>query len=78
MTEGMYLRTTQRRNKDNSVVRYVRLAHNQRHGHSTTVGVLVNFGREDALYLEKLRRLVRCVGLDRQCQSDRPAQVRHR
>lgn len=54
----MYLRTTQRRNKDGSIVRYVQLAHNRRDGHSTTAQVLVNFGREDALDLEGLRRLV--------------------
>ena len=58
---GMYLRTTQRKNKDGSVVRYVQLAHNQRDGHSTTAEVLINFGREDALDLEGLRRLVRSI-----------------
>jgi transposase len=57
----MYLRTTQRKNKDGSLVRYVQLAHNQRVGRSTTAEVLVNFGREDALDLEGLRRLVRSI-----------------
>src|SRR5713101_3332611 len=46
---GMYLRTTQRRNKDGSVVRYVQLAHNRRMGKSTQAEVLVNLGREDHL-----------------------------
>ena len=54
----MYLRTTQRRNMDGSVVRYVQLAHNRREGRSTVAEVLVNFGREDALDLDGLRRLV--------------------
>ena len=31
----MYLRTTERRNKDGSVVRYLALAHNQRVGATT-------------------------------------------
>jgi Transposase DDE domain len=59
---GMYLRTTQRRNKDGSVVRYVQLAHNRRKGDQTQAEVLVNFGREDQLDLDGLRRLVGSVG----------------
>ncbi len=58
----MYLRTTQRRNRDGSVVRYVQLAHNRRKGDSTQAEVLVNFGREDQLDLAGLRRLVGSVG----------------
>jgi hypothetical protein len=58
---GMYLRTTQRRNKDGSVVRYVQLAHNRRQGRSTTAEVLVNLGREDRLDMEGLRRLARSI-----------------
>src|SRR5438105_2683190 len=46
---GMSLRTTQRRNKDGSVVRYLQLAHNRRSGASTQAEVLVNLGREDRL-----------------------------
>lgn len=57
----MYLRTTQRRNKDGSVVRYVQLAHNRRTGASTQAEVLVNLGREDRLDLEGLRRLARSI-----------------
>ncbi len=57
----MYLRTTQRKNKDGSIVRYVQLAHNRRDGQSTVAEVLVNFGREDTLDLEGLRRLVRSI-----------------
>jgi Transposase DDE domain len=58
---GMYLRTTQRRNKDGSVVRYVQLAHNRRRGRSTTAEVLVNLGREDGLDMDGLRRLARSI-----------------
>jgi hypothetical protein len=58
----MYLRTTQRRNRDGSVVRYVQLAHNRRKGDSTQAEVLVNFGREDQLDLPGLRRLVGSIG----------------
>jgi transposase len=54
----MYLRTTARRNKDGSVVRYLALAHNQRVGASTKANVLLNLGREDRLDTDGLRRLV--------------------
>jgi hypothetical protein len=57
----MYLRTTQRRNKDGSVVRYVQLAHNRRRGKSTQAEVLVNLGREDHLDLDGLGRLARSI-----------------
>jgi hypothetical protein len=53
----MYVRTTQRRNKDGSVVRYVQLAHNRREGAKTKAEVLVNLGREDRLDVDGLRRL---------------------
>ena len=45
----MYLRTTERRNKDGCVVRYVQLAHNQRVEGVTKAEVLLNLGREDRL-----------------------------
>jgi hypothetical protein len=54
----MYLRTTQRRNRDGSVVRYVQVAHNRRVEGVTQAEVLVNLGREDHLDSEGLRRLV--------------------
>jgi hypothetical protein len=57
----MYLRTTQRRRKDGSVVRYVQLAHNRRVGGVTQAAVLLNLGREDELDLEGLRRLARSI-----------------
>ena len=57
----MYLRTTQRRRKDGSVVRYVQLAHNRRVGGVTQAEVLLNLGREDQLDLEGLRRLAASI-----------------
>ena len=57
----MYLRTTARRNKDGSVVRYLALAHNQRVGATTKANVLLNLGREDRLDPDGLRRLVRSI-----------------
>lgn len=54
----MYLRKTQRFNKDGSVVRYVQLANNRRVDGRTQAEVLVNFGREDRLDVDALRRLV--------------------
>jgi hypothetical protein len=54
----MYLRTTQRRNRDGSVVRYVQVAHNRRVEGITQAEVLLNLGREDRLDAEGLRRLV--------------------
>jgi transposase len=57
----MYLRTTQRRNRDGSVVRYVQVAHNRRVDGVTRAEVLVNLGREDRLDATGLRRLVGSV-----------------
>ncbi|MCA1698363.1 MAG: IS1634 family transposase [Actinobacteria bacterium] len=57
----MYLRATQRRRKDGSVVRYLQLAHNRRVGKTTQAEVLLNLGREDELDVEGLRRLARSI-----------------
>ena len=60
---GMYLRTTQRRNKDGSVVRYLALAENRRHpekGH-VEARVIHSFGREDQLDRTALERLVASI-----------------
>ena len=57
----MYLRTTQRRNKDGSVVRYVQLAHNHRVQGLTQAEVLLNLGREDAVDRDALARLVASI-----------------
>jgi hypothetical protein len=58
---GMYLRTTQQKNRDNSVVRYVPLAHNRRVGRVRQAQVLLNLGREDQLDREGLLRLVASI-----------------
>ncbi|MCA1679054.1 MAG: hypothetical protein LC777_08990 [Actinobacteria bacterium] len=50
----MYLRTTQRRRKDGSTVRYVQLAHNRRVNGITQAEVLVNLGREEDLDLPQV------------------------
>jgi len=57
----MYLRTTQRRRKDGSVVRYLQLAHNRRASGVTRAEVLLNLGREDRLDTDGLRRLARSI-----------------
>jgi hypothetical protein len=58
---GMYLRTTARRNKDGTSVRYLALAHHRRVDGSTQAQVLLNLGREDRLDPAGLRRLVRSI-----------------
>jgi transposase len=58
---GMYLRTTQRKNRDGSVIRYVQLAHNRRVDGVTQAHVLLNLGREDQLDRDGLRRLVASI-----------------
>ena len=59
----MYLRSTPRRNKDGSEVRYLQLAHNvwDPQKRRSTVQVLYNFGREDAANREALQRLAASV-----------------
>jgi hypothetical protein len=57
----MYLRSTQRKNRDGSIVRYVQLAHNRRVDGVTQAEVLLSLGREDLLDPEGLRRLVRSI-----------------
>ena len=59
----MYLRSTPRRNKDGSEVRYLQLAHNvwDPQLRRSKVQVVYNFGREDAANREALRRLVASV-----------------
>ncbi len=57
----MYLGTTQRRNADGSVVRYVQLAHNRRVQGTTQAQVLLNLGRQDRLDPDGLRRLVASI-----------------
>jgi hypothetical protein len=59
----MYLRSTPRRNKDGSEVRYLQLAHNvwDPQLRRSKVQVVYNFGREDNANREALQRLVASV-----------------
>src|SRR4051812_6907414 len=59
----MYLRSTPRRNKDGSTVRYLQLAHNlwDPVAKRSKVQVVYNFGREDAANREALQRLIASV-----------------
>ena len=56
----MYLRTTRRRNGDGSDVRYLSLAHNEWDPEAgrSKVRILFNFGREDGLDPDAIRRLI--------------------
>jgi Transposase DDE domain len=54
----VYVRVTQRRNKNGDVVRYVALAHNERDERGVPVARIIHtFGREDEVDREALRRL---------------------
>ena len=71
----MYLRTTQRRNKDGSIVRYYALAENLRHpekGH-VEAKVVHSFGRADRLDRAALERLVRSIRRVLDADSGEPA-----
>ncbi|MGI8726965.1 MAG: IS1634 family transposase, partial [Solirubrobacterales bacterium] len=57
----MYLRRTQRRNKDGSVTGYLALAHNYTDQGTSKAKVLLNLGREDQLDTEALRRLANSI-----------------
>ncbi|MEV5893194.1 IS1634 family transposase [Nonomuraea fuscirosea] len=59
----MYLRSTRRRNKDGSVVRYLQLAHNEWDAATkrSKVQVIYNFGRDDATNRQALVRLAASV-----------------
>jgi IS4 transposase len=59
----MYLRTTQRRRRDGSPVRYLQLAHNEWDAEAgySKVRVLYNFGREDELDRAAIERLIRSL-----------------
>jgi hypothetical protein len=56
---GVCLRTSSRRNKDGTTVRYLSIAHNERSpGGPSVAKVLLPLGREDRLDVAGLRRLV--------------------
>jgi hypothetical protein len=59
----VYLRETRRANRDGSVVRYLALAHNERHPRtgSPVAKVIHNFGRADKVDRDALARLVSSI-----------------
>jgi hypothetical protein len=59
----VYLRETRRTNRDGSVVRYLALAHNERHPvtGSPVAKVIHNFGRADRVDRQALGRLVSSI-----------------
>jgi hypothetical protein len=74
----VYLRTSSRRNKDGSTVRYVSIAHNERSpGGPSVAKVLLPLGREDRLDVEALRRLVGSINryLGEDAGTDAGAQI---
>jgi hypothetical protein len=74
----VYLRTSSRRNRDGSTVRYLSIAHNERSpGGPSVAKVLLPLGREDRLDVAGLRRLVGSINryLGEEPGSDAGAQV---
>ncbi len=59
----MYLRESRRTNRDGSVVRYLQLAHNERHPQTgnSVAKVIHNFGRADQVDRDGLARLVASI-----------------
>ena len=60
---AMYIRTASRRNKNGTVTRYVQLAHNvwDPRAKRATPRILYNFGREEEVDKNALRRLARSI-----------------
>jgi hypothetical protein len=75
----MYLRSTPRRNKDGSEVRYLQLAHNvwDPAAKRSKVQVLYNFGRQDAASREALQRLAASVARHLEPGKARAAAAEH-
>ena len=63
LTARVYLRETRRSNRDGSVVRYLQLAHNERHPQTgvPTAKVIHNFGRVEQVDRAGLARLVSSI-----------------
>lgn len=57
------MRRTKRTNKDGSTVSYLQLAHNERHPvtGNPVAKVIWNFGREDSVDKDALRRLMQSI-----------------
>ena len=62
------MRTTKRTNKDGSVVKYLQLAHNERDPKTgcPVAKVIDNFGREELVDKDALKRLMLCLAI-RKC-----------
>ncbi|MCP3775653.1 IS1634 family transposase [Paenibacillus sp. MZ04-78.2] len=60
----MYIRTTSRKNKDGTSVRYIQLAHNERNPKTgqSQAKILYNFGRDDEVNMAALRGLAQSIG----------------
>ena len=63
LSVGVYLRETKRTNRDGSVVRYLQLAHSERHPDTgvPSAKVIHNFGRADQVDQDALARLVASI-----------------
>jgi Transposase DDE domain len=63
LSVGVYLRETKRTNRDGSVVRYLQLAHSERHPDTgvPSAKVIHNFGRADQVDKDALARLVASI-----------------
>ena len=59
----MYLREDTRKNKDGSIVTYVRLAHNTRDPKTgrSKASILYNFGRKEHIDIPQLKRLIKSI-----------------
>jgi hypothetical protein len=59
----MYLRTTQRKRKDGTIVQYYQLAHNERHPvtRKPVAKIIHNLGRADRIDRAQLVRLCRSI-----------------
>lgn len=59
----MYLREDTRKNKDGSIVTYVRLAHNTRDPETgrSKATILYNFGQKEQLDIQQLKRLIKSI-----------------
>ncbi len=59
----MYLRTTQRKNKNGAVAKYCQLAHNERHPitKKSVAKIIHSFGRADQLERDSLVRLCNSI-----------------
>jgi transposase len=78
----MYIRTITRKNKDDTKVTYVQLAHNERDSETgqPKAKILFNFGRIETLDVEHLKRLIKSISrfLPPQDVLETEVQMKHR